>query len=79
MIVVGVPRETASGETRVAVTPATATQLIKSRVAVVVEQGAGIISKDTIEDNIKAALARGAAPASANSQPMGPKDDKAKQ
>jgi NAD(P) transhydrogenase subunit alpha len=41
-MIVGVPRETAKGETRVAITPAAAAQLIKSKVAVVVEQGAGV-------------------------------------
>jgi thiol-disulfide isomerase/thioredoxin len=48
------------------------------RDGVVVEQGAGIISKDLIEDNIKAALARSGAPASANSE-SGAKQDKTKQ
>jgi NAD(P) transhydrogenase subunit alpha len=41
-MIVGVPRETASGETRVAITPAAAAQLIKSKVDVWVEQGAGV-------------------------------------
>jgi NAD(P) transhydrogenase subunit alpha len=44
-MVVGVPRETAAGETRVALTPAAAAaaaaQLIKAKASVVVESGAG--------------------------------------
>jgi NAD(P) transhydrogenase subunit alpha len=40
-MIVGVPRETATGETRVAITPAAAAQLIKARMDVVVETGAG--------------------------------------
>jgi NAD(P) transhydrogenase subunit alpha len=40
-MIVGVPRETATGETRVALTPAAAAQLVKARLAVVVEAGAG--------------------------------------
>jgi NAD(P) transhydrogenase subunit alpha len=41
-MIVGVPRETASGETRVAITPAAAAQLIKSKADVWVEQSAGV-------------------------------------
>jgi NAD(P) transhydrogenase subunit alpha len=40
-MIVGVPRETATGETRVAITPAAAAQLIKRKLDVVVETGAG--------------------------------------
>lgn len=41
-MIVGVPRETVTGETRVALTPAACAQLIKSQVQVAVEQGAGV-------------------------------------
>ena len=48
------------------------------RDGVVVEQGAGIISKDEIEDHIKLALARSPG-SSSGSSPMEQKDDKEKQ
>ncbi|HEY7117808.1 MAG TPA: Re/Si-specific NAD(P)(+) transhydrogenase subunit alpha [Tepidisphaeraceae bacterium] len=41
-MIVGVPRETAAGETRVALTPAAAAALIRTRLEVLVESGAGL-------------------------------------
>jgi NAD(P) transhydrogenase subunit alpha len=41
-MIVGVARETAAGETRVALTPAAAGQLIKAKATVMVEGGAGV-------------------------------------
>ncbi|HST38379.1 MAG TPA: NAD(P)(+) transhydrogenase (Re/Si-specific) subunit alpha, partial [Conexibacter sp.] len=43
-MLIGVPRETNAGETRVAATPATARQLVGLGYEVVVESGAGVLS-----------------------------------
>ncbi len=43
-MIIGIPKESLAGETRVAATPATVTQLIKLGYAVQVESGAGAAS-----------------------------------
>ena len=43
-MIIGIPRESLAGETRVAATPATVGQLIKLGYSVVVESGAGDLS-----------------------------------